>query len=66
MRYSNRLAKEAFGWRPHIGLEEGLKRTLEWNCRRERVAARWPGRIGPPGSLGRQFDPEICPFTERS
>jgi len=28
MCYSNRRAKDALGWRPHVGLEEALARTL--------------------------------------
>jgi nucleoside-diphosphate-sugar epimerase len=24
------MAKEALGYRPHIGFEEGLKKTWEW------------------------------------
>ena len=27
---SNRLAGELLGWRPEIGLDEGLRRTIEW------------------------------------
>lgn len=26
----NRLAREILGWEPHVGLEDGLKRTIEW------------------------------------
>jgi len=26
----NRLARELIGWQPKVGLEEGLKRTIEW------------------------------------
>lgn len=26
----NRLAKERLGWEPKVGLEEGLRRTIEW------------------------------------
>lgn len=26
----NRLAKETLGWEPHISLEEGIKRTVDW------------------------------------
>ena len=24
------LAREALGWKPEVGLEEGLDRTIEW------------------------------------
>ena len=60
MRYSNRRAKEALDWRPLIGLQEGLERTLGSRL------PRWPDPIRPPASRVRQFDPEICQFTERS
>ncbi|MBU0768891.1 MAG: GDP-mannose 4,6-dehydratase, partial [Proteobacteria bacterium] len=26
----NRLAREVLGWKPRVGLEDGLKRTIEW------------------------------------
>lgn len=60
MRYSNRRAKDALGWRPLIGLQEGLERTVGSR------SLPWPDRMRPSGSWARQFDPEICQFTERS
>jgi nucleoside-diphosphate-sugar epimerase len=42
LRYSNGKAKTRLGWRPRVGLDEGLQRTLAWlrqQVERERDAA---------------------------
>ena len=44
----NQMAQELLGWRPVIGLEEGLRRTIEWYHavhNRDRVAAELGHRL---------------------
>ena len=39
------------GWRPKIGLTEGIRRTYSWYCSQERTDASADTRLVPPGEM---------------
>ncbi|HEY5815500.1 MAG TPA: hypothetical protein VIS95_04075, partial [Solirubrobacterales bacterium] len=43
--------RELTGWRPGVGLEEGLRRTLDWyrDHPEARPGSRRPGEVAPAG-----------------
>jgi UDP-glucose 4-epimerase len=46
-------ATEAFGYRPHVGFDEGLRKTVEWYVRQTEIAARVAQQVHRSGSVER-------------